>query len=220
MTVVPDDELVQLICDGCGDLVTGAPVLPDAEVVWTLLSEHGWSGSPFATGPHRCPRCDLAPPATARGRRREAGSEDRPRRPGAVSGVYRVDGVAVVAVAGDIDIAVGEALQAALATAIAAGGPVLVDLTRVHLIDSTGLGLLVRAHCQAKERGNRLGLAAPSRFIRTVLHTMRLDGLFPIFDSRQDGVRRLSPADPQAPRRSRTRAVCADPSEALARVRP
>lgn len=62
MTVVPDDEHVQLICDACGDTLTGtAPVLPDAEIVWLLLTEHGWVGSPIATGPHRCPRCEPVP---------------------------------------------------------------------------------------------------------------------------------------------------------------
>lgn len=220
MTVVPDDEAMRLICDGCGETVAGpAPVLPDAEVVWMFVSDHGWSGSPFATGPHRCPRCDLAPVPDARATPRETGSGARADRKGTGSdaragrndrtergpdhprtgllGVDRLDGVSVITLAGDVNGATGDALHTALTSAVETGGAVVVDLTRVRLIDSTGLGLLVRAHRWAKEGGVRLCLAAPSRFILTVLHTMRLDGVFPIFDSRQDALRQLSrPAQP------------------------
>lgn len=184
MTVVPDENLMTLICDACGDTVRAtACVLPDAEVVWTLVSEHGWSGSPFATGPHRCPRCEPLPadPADPTG-----GSH-----PGSVLGIDYLEDVPVMSVAGDIDLD-GGALRAALRAAVEVPGHVVVDLTRVHLIDSTGLGLLVRAHRDARERGVVLCLAAPSRYIRTVLHTMRLDGLFPVFDSVEEAMAGVS----------------------------
>ncbi|MEU8167173.1 STAS domain-containing protein [Micromonospora sp. NPDC049004] len=185
MTVVPDDHLMTLICDTCGDSITAAAcVLPDAEVVWTLVSEHGWSGSPFATGPHRCPHCSLLPPA------RPGHSWGEGHGSGGVLGIDHLDDATVVTTTGDIDLHTGEALRAALRDAVDADGPVVVDLSRVHVIDSTGLGLLVRAHLDARERGVTLCLAAPSRFIRTVLHTMRLDGVFPIFDSRDDALAR------------------------------
>ncbi|WBB50899.1 STAS domain-containing protein [Verrucosispora sp. WMMA2044] len=170
MTVVPDDNLMTLICDVCGDTTTGtACVLPDAEVVWTLVSDHGWSGSPFATGPHRCPRCSALPPGSSLGDGDRAGSGL------AEAAVVPVDG------SGDQDT--GDALRAALRGAFDVAGTVVVDLTQVQVIDSLGLGMLVRAHRDVRERGGRLCLAAPSRFIRTVLHTMKLDGVFPIFDS-------------------------------------
>ncbi|MEH0927197.1 STAS domain-containing protein [Micromonospora sp. CPCC 205558] len=187
MTVVPDDHLMTLICDTCGDSVKAtACVLPDAEVVWTLVSEQGWSGSPFATGPHRCPHCSLLPPTG--GGQASCGDHG----PGGILGIDHVDDVTVVAAAGDVDLDTGDTLRHALRHAADMGGHVVVDLSRVHLIDSTGLGLLVRAHRDARDRGATLCLAAPSRFIRTVLHTMRLDGAFPIFDSRDDALAQLS----------------------------
>ncbi|WP_433532782.1 anti-sigma factor antagonist [Micromonospora sp. CA-263727] len=178
MTVVPDDNLMTLICDVCGETTTGtACVLPDAEVVWTLVSDHGWSGSPFATGPHRCPRCSALPPGkTPRGGDRSGG-------PGNAVGGDRIGDVMVVATSGDIDAETGDALRTALRGAVEMGGTVVVDLTRVQVIDPVGLGLLVRAHREVRDRGGRLCLAAPSRFIRTVLHTMKLDGVFPVYDS-------------------------------------
>ncbi|MEU4782773.1 STAS domain-containing protein [Micromonospora sp. NPDC023633] len=189
MTVVPDEHRMTLICDSCGDTTTGtACVLPDAEVVWTLVAEHGWSGSPFATGPHRCPRCSLSGLGVGGDTTAQGGQPG-----GGVLGVDHLDDVAVVTAVGDIDVDTADELRAALRQAVDVCGHVVVDLTRVHLIDAGGLGLLVRAHRDARERGAVLCLAAPSRFIRTVLHTMRLDGLFPVFASPQEALRRLSP---------------------------
>ncbi|MER5454688.1 STAS domain-containing protein [Micromonospora sp. NPDC002389] len=183
MTVVPDDNLMTLICDVCGDTTTGtACVLPDAEVVWTLVSDHGWSGSPFATGPHRCPRCSALPAGPA------------PRADGTPIGVGGADDAPVVAVGGEAVAGPEDALRVALRQAVDVHGTVVVNLDGVHVIDSAGLGLLVRAHREVRERGGRLCLAAPSRFIRTVLHTMKLDGVFPIFESLDEAVAQLRQA--------------------------
>ncbi|SCE92548.1 STAS domain-containing protein [Micromonospora mirobrigensis] len=187
MTVVPNDDRMALICDSCGDTVTAAAtVLPDPEVVWTLIAELGWSGSPFATGSHRCPYCSLKEPADA-GRAACAG-----HGPGGIVGIDHLGDVTVVTATGDIDLDSGDTLRAALRHAADMGGDVVVDLSRVHVIDSTGLGVLVRAHRDARDRGARVCLAGPSRFVRTVLHTMRLDGLFPVFDTPAGAVAALS----------------------------
>lgn len=187
MTVVPDEHLMTLICDSCGETVTAtACVLPDAEVVWTLVSEHGWSGSPFATGPHRCPHCSLLPPSGGGPARCDG------HGPGGILGIDHLDDATVVTATGDLDLDTGDTLRAALHHAAEMGRHVVVDLGGVHVIDSTGLGLLVRAHQDARERGVSLCLAAPSRFVRTVLHTMRLDGIFPIFDSRAAALAHLA----------------------------
>ncbi|MBO4207013.1 STAS domain-containing protein [Micromonospora echinofusca] len=188
MTVVPDDTRMTLICDSCGTSVTGtACVLPDAEVVWTLIAEHGWSGSPFATGPHRCPPCTPLPAGTAPDR-------DVDRTPGGILGIDHLDDTTVVTADGNLDVDSGDTLRTALRHAEDMGGHIVVDLGRVPLIDPTGLGLLVRAHRDARDRGAVLCLAAPSRFVRTVLHTMRLDGAFPIFDSREAALTHLAHA--------------------------
>ncbi|WBB53283.1 STAS domain-containing protein [Verrucosispora sp. WMMD573] len=182
MTVVPDDNLMTLICDVCGDTTTGtACVLPDAEVVWTLVSDHGWSGSPFATGPHRCPRCSSLPPGSPLGDGDRGGSGG-----GTEAAAAPADSGA--------DPGTGDPLRASLRAAFDLAGTVVVDLTQVQVIDSVGLGMLVRAHRDVREQGGRLCLAAPSRFIRTVLHTMKLDGVFPIFDSLDAALDQLSAA--------------------------
>ncbi|TDC36760.1 anti-sigma factor antagonist [Micromonospora sp. 15K316] len=185
MTVVPADHLMTLICDGCGDTITGtAPVLPDAEVVWTLVFSNDWVGSPFAAGPHHCPRCSLTlveDGATAGG----SGAQER------ALGIDYLDEVGGEPAALDRDPQ--EVLRRALREAVEQGDRVLVDLSEVQVIDSTGLGLLVRARQEARRRDATLCLVAPSRFVLTVLHTMRLDGVFPVAESREAALR--VPAD-------------------------
>jgi anti-sigma B factor antagonist len=199
MTVVPGTHTgkFNLICDRCGVAVTDvAGALRDDEIVWTLLAEHGWTGSAFATGPHRCPRCVDAPlPDTP-----TVVSDDPvepPRRPCRLE-TADLD-TAVVSMTGDIDLRAAEPVRDTLAHAVALHRAVILDLATVETIDSTGLGLLVRAHQDAKQRGGQLCLAAPSRFILTVLHTMHLDRLFTVYADRDQaladltGARRPSP---------------------------
>jgi anti-anti-sigma factor len=169
---------MMLICDGCGDSVTGTGcTLPDAEVVWTLVFENDWVGSPFASGPHHCPRCSVRNAVDDGG-----------------LGVDDLDEVGRGPAVPEVDPA--ESVRRALAEAATVGDRVLVDLAEVEVIDSAGLGLLVRAHQEARRDGRRLCLVAPSRFVRTVLHTMRLDGVFAVCDSR---TRALSGAGGTAP---------------------
>ncbi|MEV0430950.1 STAS domain-containing protein [Micromonospora sp. NPDC050495] len=181
MTVVPTENLLSMICDGCGDTVTGAGnVLPDAEVVWTLVLDNGWSGSAFASGPHHCPRCSLDPSVGG-----DASGLGNPL------GIDDLDGPDDRP-AGEVDTA--ESVRRALREAFTLGPQVLVDLGDVATIDSTGLGLLVRAHQDARNEGRTLCLVAPSRFIRTVLHTMRLEQVFPIFPTRAAAFRHCTRA--------------------------
>lgn len=92
------------------------------------------------------------------------------------------DGDTVVLVLrGDLDLLVEEPLRQVLTDACDQHRNVLLDLGDVRLIDSTGLGLLVRAHQAVKRNDGVVCLVAPSRFIQAVLHTMRLDPVFPIF---------------------------------------
>jgi anti-anti-sigma factor len=182
MTAVPATvgTGVQLICDGCGDVaVANGCGLHDADVVYVAVAEIGWTGSAFARGPHRCPGCDSRIPAARRSQVRRA---DDTRATGRVS-QHSMTSASLVRVVGDVDTDVVAELRTALDTAVAEHPRVIVDLTRAATIDSVGLGTVVRARQAARRRGGDLLLAAPSRFVRTVLHTMRLDGAFPTFDT-------------------------------------
>ncbi|MEU8228129.1 STAS domain-containing protein [Actinoplanes sp. NPDC048967] len=93
----------------------------------------------------------------------------------------RLDAV-VVHVRAGMDATVAPTLRESLTDAVDRHPHVVVDLTEVPTLDDVGLGLLVRAHRRARRRDGLVVLAGPSRFVITVLHTMHVDGLFPIFD--------------------------------------
>jgi len=57
-----------------------------------------------------------------------------------------------VRAAGEIDLATAPLLAAAIDEASADGGPVLLDLSAVTFIDSTGLGVILHAHGALGER--------------------------------------------------------------------
>jgi anti-anti-sigma factor len=89
---------------------------------------------------------------------------------------------AVVRIHTDIDATVADPLRRALAEAVDRYGDVVLDIADAPALDSAGLGALVRAHKHARQRDAVLCLAGPSRYVVTVLHTMKVDGLFPTFD--------------------------------------
>jgi anti-sigma B factor antagonist len=60
--------------------------------------------------------------------------------------VSRVNGASVVTVDGDLDLATAPALWAALESALAEEGPVVLDMSAVTFIDSSGLSVLLRAY--------------------------------------------------------------------------
>jgi anti-anti-sigma factor len=88
---------------------------------------------------------------------------------------------AVVRVRADLDNAVSEHLRRVLAEVIDRRAHVVVDLAAAPTVDPAGLAVLVRAHRKARRNDCVLCLVAPSRFVRTVLHTMHIDGVFPQF---------------------------------------
>jgi anti-sigma B factor antagonist len=108
--------------------------------------------------------------------------------PGAIVVDTRPD-AAVVHVRADIDARVAGCLRRTLCDAVDRNGHVVLDLSDVATIDPAGLAVLVRAHQWARRQGAVLCLAGPSRFVITVLHTMKVDGVFPIFD---DGAEALA----------------------------
>lgn len=78
-----------------------------------------------------------------------------------------------------LDAAAVAQLQAAWEEAIR-GGAAVCDLSQTAFVDSTGIGLLVRLHQQARELGRRFVLAAPQDRFKQVLRLMRLEELFDV----------------------------------------
>ena len=61
----------------------------------------------------------------------------------------------------------------------------VVDLEEVPMIDSSGIGLLVRQLTMAKQRGGSLKLLKPSKFALQTLKLVRVLNLFEVFEDQQ-----------------------------------
>ena len=69
-------------------------------------------------------------------------------------------------------------LKASLDEMIAKGEVrVVLNIGEVNMIDSTGIGVIVRGHTQMKEKGGSLTLVKPSKF---ALQTLKIVGLLNI----------------------------------------
>jgi serine/threonine-protein kinase RsbW len=91
------------------------------------------------------------------------------------------DGRTVICPTGDIVASVAEALRARLREIMAEHpGPLAMDLSRVELIDSVGIGLLIAIHNSLAKTGHRLALEHVNPDLAGLLRTMRLDKHFSI----------------------------------------
>ena len=68
------------------------------------------------------------------------------------------------------------------------GSPVLVDLAGVTYIDSSGVASLVEALQQARSQEAEFALAAPGEGVRRVLELARLDKVFVIHETLEEGL--------------------------------
>ena len=93
------------------------------------------------------------------------------------------DAVPVVGVSGEVDVYAAPGLREGLGELLSTGQSVVVDLTGVGFLDSTGLGALVAARTTAAEHGARLPLVCTHQRILKLFTITGLDGVFSIHDS-------------------------------------
>ena len=93
-------------------------------------------------------------------------------------------GWGVLEVKGEVDLYTSPQLKEKVNDLIEEGQTQLViDLSGVGFMDSSGLGVLVTALKRAKERGGALALVSPEGSVHKVLTITGLDRVFPIHDS-------------------------------------
>jgi anti-anti-sigma factor len=98
--------------------------------------------------------------------------------------VHSQDGARLLSVAGELDLASGPTLERELESAFSGEpGLVILDLRQLEFMDSTGLGVLIRAHNRAQTQGHRLGIVGGSRQVRRLLHLTGVAERLTIVDS-------------------------------------
>jgi anti-sigma B factor antagonist len=90
-----------------------------------------------------------------------------------------LDGTTVVIAAGEIDLATCPALREALLVAAGFSSKVVVDLSAVTFLDSTGLGVLIDGFKRVPAHGS-MCLVGATGMVAKVLSITRLDEVIPI----------------------------------------
>jgi anti-anti-sigma factor len=99
------------------------------------------------------------------------------------------DGVALIALAGELDLSSAGDFRAALEAALADGAErVVLDLDEVAFVDSSMLKELLRANAELSEQGRKLVLVAPQPAVRRLLDLTRTAEMFTVADDRAAGL--------------------------------
>ncbi|MFQ5785538.1 MAG: STAS domain-containing protein [Alphaproteobacteria bacterium] len=102
--------------------------------------------------------------------------------------VSETQGKLVVSLAGDIDLERSAAVRKLLLDCVERDRDVLVDLSAVDYIDSSGIANLIEAFQASKQRGTGFGLIAVSEQAMRVLELARLNKVFTIHAAVADAV--------------------------------
>jgi len=103
----------------------------------------------------------------------------------------REDGrVTIVSVSGDLVIGDSEAAFKKEVLRLLEQGKVdlLIDCTSLRIVDSTGLGALVRAMTTSQNEGGQAKLLGVGPHLKKLLEMTKLDSVFEIFDDREQAV--------------------------------
>ena len=103
-------------------------------------------------------------------------------------------GLTVLALAGELDLSTVPRLEGRLLGEAEEQGNVVVDLTLLTFIDSSGIGLLIKAH-RARENGAVLHtVVAPGSQVERVFAIAGIDSALPLFPERVAAIAALSTA--------------------------
>jgi anti-sigma B factor antagonist len=101
-------------------------------------------------------------------------------------------GAIVVAFEGDVDLQSSPEARKVLLETVGKGLPIMVDLSQVGYIDSSGVASLVESFQAARKVGQDLVLVSVSDGAKRVLELARLDKVFTICETLEDGIAAVS----------------------------
>jgi anti-sigma B factor antagonist len=104
------------------------------------------------------------------------------------------EGVTIIAPRGKITIGAGDiALREAVGAALEAGAAnILIDLSAVTTIDSSGIGELVSAYTTVTNRGKKLALLNLPAKVADLLQITQLITVFDIYDDESEAIAALT----------------------------
>ena len=106
-----------------------------------------------------------------------------------IKGVNRKGQAVVLVLAGEIDMDCSVTLRNRIRDILRDNPPVLVvDMTEVAFMDSSGLGTLVEALRWSRRNGGQLKLVGLSENVRSVFEISRLETVFEIHDTEAEAL--------------------------------
>ena len=101
-----------------------------------------------------------------------------------------------VAIHGEVDLSVADALEEALDAAIReSAGAFIVDLSDLDFIETAGLQVLLRARGLLGREERALAVVCPHGPVRRVFELSGCSELFTLYESREEAAAALVPAD-------------------------
>ncbi len=97
------------------------------------------------------------------------------------------DGYIIASLCGDVDLASFPQTREAILASLDKGD-LLVDLSAVDYLDSSGVANLVEGFQISKNKARRFGLLSVSRSALNVIQLAHLDKVFPIYSDLQEAV--------------------------------
>ena len=97
----------------------------------------------------------------------------------------------VVEVRGEIDLSTVPVFKDALTAATETGTHVIINMTDVSYMDSSGFGTLLSAKKQLRSSGGSIHLVGCNDVIARMLHITRLNTIFSLHASEDDALRAL-----------------------------
>ncbi len=111
--------------------------------------------------------------------------------------IRNTDDVSIIDCAGEVDLYSSPRLRDALLGQLRAGGrSVLVNMTEVGYIDSSGIATLVEGLQLSRRTQTRFALYGLQSNARSVLELARLNKVFAIFDDEQEALQKISSVQP------------------------
>jgi anti-sigma B factor antagonist len=106
---------------------------------------------------------------------------------------HSVDGVDIVSVSGEIHVTTAPRFRQALDTIIDRGEATLVlDLSAVEFIDSTGLSVLLNGLRLVNQRHGRMALVCSNPTVLRLFQITSLDSTFEIYSDRAEAISRVT----------------------------
>jgi anti-anti-sigma factor len=94
-----------------------------------------------------------------------------------------MDGCMVVFAVGEIDLATAPLMREVMAEAVESRRHLIVDLSGVSFLDSTGLSVLLRTRQRIEATHKSMSLAGPTGLVARVISITRIDEAIPVYSN-------------------------------------